>query len=187
MAKHSIYPTLPRGSQVLVRVSGTELTLRDRLVVYVSALFFIGSLFWLPSIYAWAINRLRSIPKDQPRRRAMYTFFLVGVTALYAAGPHRRARVGDLVQVKKWSLWKAWLRFFAFEVVADGGINSVKDLLQGQAIVGISPHGIFPFGLAFATLTDLSSEAFGRLRPVVASATQLIPFVRDVLNWVRAV
>jgi hypothetical protein len=184
MAKHSIYPTLPRGSQVLVRVSGTEFTLRDRLVVYGSSLFFIGSLFWVPSIYAWAINRLRSIPKDQPRRRAMYIFFLVGVTALYAAGPHRRA---NLVQVRKWSLWKAWLRFFAFEVVADGGINSVKDLLQGQAIVGISPHGIFPFGLAFATLTDLSSEAFGRLRPVVASATQLIPFVRDVLKWVSAV
>lgn len=187
MGKHSIYPTLPRGSQVLIKVHGTDFTFHDRLVVYASALFFVGSMFWLPSMYAWALHRLRSIPKDEPRRRAMYTVFLVGITALYAAGPHRRARVGDFIQVRKWSLWGAWLRFFALEVVADAGLDSVKDLLQGQAIVGISPHGIFPFGLAFATLSDLSSEAFGRLRPVVASATQLIPFVRDVLKWVRAV
>eukprot|EP00980_Cylindrotheca_fusiformis_P030272 scaffold24618_cov127-Cylindrotheca_fusiformis.AAC.5 len=187
MAKHSIYPTLPRGSQVLMKVPGGDFTLHDRLVVYTSALFFVGSIFWLPSIYAWALNRLRSIPRDQPRRRAIYTASLVALTAMYVAGPHRRSKVGDLVQVRKWCLWKAWLRFFAFEVIADGGVESVKELLRGQAIVGVSPHGIFPFGLAFATLTDLSNEAFGRLRPVVASATQLIPFVRDVLKWVRAV
>ena len=42
-------------------------------------------------------------------------------------------------------------------------------------------------GLAFATLPSQASAAFGLIRPVVASATQFIPFVRDVLKWVSAV
>jgi len=79
------------------------------------------------------------------------------------------------------------MRFFALEIVADAETDYSRELLEKQAIVGISPHGIFPFGLAFATLSELSGVAFGRMRPVVASATQLIPFVRDVLKWVRAV
>ena len=64
------------------------------------------------------------------------------------------------------------MRFFAFEVVADE-YNSVKELVNEQAILGISPHGIFPFGLAFAALSDQATHAFGSFRAVVASATQV--------------
>jgi hypothetical protein len=78
------------------------------------------------------------------------------------------------------------MRFFAFEVVADDE-NSVKDLIHKQAILGISPHGIFPFGLAFAALSEQSAKVFGPFRAVVATATELLPWVRDVLRWVRAV
>lgn len=78
------------------------------------------------------------------------------------------------------------MRFFALEIIADAETEYSRELLEKQAIVGVSPHGIFPFGLAFATLSEISAVAFGRIQPVVASATQLIPFVRDVLQWVRA-
>ena len=77
------------------------------------------------------------------------------------------------------------MRYVAYEVVADE-YNSVKDLANQQAILGISPHGIFPFGLGFAALSDEADEAFGSFRAVVATATQLIPWIRDLLIWVRA-
>jgi len=187
MARHSIYPRPPPGSKILVRVNEREFSAYDQLVVYLSSLFFVGGLFWVPVLYGWAIGRLSRIPKEQKRRRALYTAALVCITALYAVGPHRKSSVGDKINVRKWSLWRSWVRFFAFEIVADSEIEYSKQVLVEKAIVGVSPHGIFPFGLAFATLSDLSSLAFGRMRPVVASATQLIPFVRDVLKWVRAV
>ena len=43
-------------------------------------------------------------------------------------------------------------------------------------------------GLAFAALpTEASAALFGKFRAVVATATQLLPWVRDVLKWVNAV
>ena len=186
--KSSIYPiSHPAGSHVLLKYSGSEMTAYDRLVVIASSLFFVGSVFWVPAFYMWAWKRFRAIPKDQVKRRALYATILLSTTALFVAGPHRNPRVGEWVKVRKWSLWTSWLRFFALEVVADKGHESVKNLLKDQAIVAISPHGIFPFGLAFAALSDSSQKAFGKFRAVVASATQLIPWVRDVLCWVRAV
>jgi hypothetical protein len=185
--KHSIYPTSPPGSQVLVKIPANELTSFDQLVVLTSSLFFVGSVFWVPALYVWALKRFRSIPKEQKKRRALYVTILLSMTAFFVAGPHRHARVSEWVNVHKWSLWKSWLRFFAFEVVADQGYESLNNLLQEQAIVAISPHGIFPFGLAFAALSGTSERAFGKFRAVVASATQMIPWVRDVLLWVRAV
>jgi hypothetical protein len=184
--KSSIYPLHPPGSKVLLRVSETELTPYDRFVVVCSSLFFVGGVFWVPALYFYLVKRYRSIPPEDQRRRAIYGSLLVSLTALYAAGPHRNPRVGDWIQVHKWTLWKSWLRFFAFEVVADE-YDSMKDLLHKQAILGISPHGVFPFGLAFAALSGQSEQVFGSFRAVVASATQLIPWVRDILRWVRAV
>ena len=179
------YPLKPDGTKVLLRVSGDALTSYDRLVVGWSSLFFVGGVFWLPALYVWLVNRFRRIPSDQKKRRAIYAALLLSITTLFAIGPHRSPKVGKWINVHKWGLWKSWLRFFAFEVVADE-YESVKHLLNQQAILGISPHGIFPFGLAFAALSDQASQAFGSFRAVVATATQLIPWVRDVLVWVNA-
>mmetsp|Transcript_2562 Transcript_2562/g.6023 ORF Transcript_2562/g.6023 Transcript_2562/m.6023 type:complete len:385 (-) Transcript_2562:1281-2435(-) len=181
----SIYPLNPVGSKTILRVSPDTLTNYDRFVVAWSSLFFVGGVFWVPAVYVWLVKRFRRIPPDQKRRRAMYATILFSITTLYAIGPHRNPKVGDWLRVHRWGLWKSWLRFFAFEVVADE-FDSVKDLVNQQAILGISPHGIFPFGLAFAALSDQASLAFGSFRAVVASATQLVPWVRDVLRWVRA-
>jgi len=182
-----VYPLRPPGSEVIVRYSENDLTTYDRLVVYLSSLFFVGGVFWVPALYAWAWKKFQSIPKSQRKRRAIYLGLVIVASTFFAVGPHRNHRVGELIHVHRWSLWKSWLRFFAFEIVADQGFDSVKHLIDRQAIVAVSPHGIFPFGLAFAALSDVSAKAFGRFRAVVASATQMIPWVRDVLRWVDAV
>lgn len=181
----SIYPLGPVGSRSILRISGDTLTNYDRFVVGFSSLFFVGGVFWVPALYVWLVKRFRLIPPEQKRRRAIYAALMLSITTLYAVGPHRNPKVGDWVKVHKWGLWKSWMRFFAFEIVADE-YNSIKDLVHEQAILGISPHGIFPFGLAFAALSDQASQAFGSFRAVVATATQLIPWVRDVLRWVKA-
>jgi len=183
--RSSIYPLTPVGSTPIIRVSGDTLTNYDRFIVGFSSIFFVGGVFWVPAVYAWLFKRFRRIPPDQKRRRALCALLMFSITTLYAIGPHRNPKVGEWVKVHKWGLWKSWMRFFAFEVVADE-YNSIKDLIHEQAIIGISPHGIFPFGLAFAALSDQASHAFGSFRAVVASATQLMPWVRDVLRWVDA-
>mmetsp|Transcript_28300 Transcript_28300/g.60860 ORF Transcript_28300/g.60860 Transcript_28300/m.60860 type:complete len:388 (-) Transcript_28300:1236-2399(-) len=181
----SIYPLNPTGSKVLTRFSGDALTNYDRCVVAFSSLFFVGGVFWVPAIYVWLVKRLRRIPPEQKKKRAVYAALLLSATTFFAIGPHRNSKFGNLVKVHRWGLWKSWMRFFAFEVVADE-YDSIKDLIHRQAILGISPHGIFPFGLAFAALSDQAAQAFGSFRAVVATATQLLPWVRDVLRWVRA-
>lgn len=183
----SVYPLRPPGSEIIVKFNENDLTNYDRAVVYLSSLFFVGGVFWVPALYAWAWKKFHSIPKSERKRRAVYIGFIVAASAFFAVGPHRSPRVGEWIHVHNWSLWKSWLRFFAFEIVADQGFDSVKKLIDNPAIVAVSPHGLFPFGLAFAALSDASSKAFGRFRAVVASATQLIPWVRDVLKWVDAV
>lgn len=176
------YPLQPAGTKVLIRVSGDTLTTYDRFIVGWSSLFFVGGVFWAPALYVWLVKRLSCIPPHQRIRRAIYAAILLSIIF----GPHRSPTVGVWVKVHKWNLWKSWMRFFAFEVIADE-YESIKHILHRQAILGISPHGIFPFGLAFAALSEQASQAFGSFRAVVASATQLIPWVRDVLVWVRAV
>jgi hypothetical protein len=183
----SVYPLHPSGSKVLVQFLESDLTNYDRLVVYLTSLFFVGGVFWVPALYAWAWKKYHSIPKHERKRRAVYLAFIVAGSTFFAVGPHRNRKFGEWVDVHRWSIWKSWLRFFAFEIVADNGFDSVKALIESQAIVAVSPHGIFPFGLAFAALSEASAKAFGRFRAVVASATQMIPWVRDVLVWVHAV
>lgn len=181
----SIYPLNPVGSKAIFRVSGDSLTNYDRFVVGFSSLFFVGGVVWVPAVYIWLVKRIRRIPPDQKRRRAVYAALLLTITTLYAIGPHKNPKFGDWMKVHKWGLWKCWLRFFAFEVVADE-YNSIKDLVDEQAILGISPHGIFPFGLAFAGFSDQGSQAFGPFRVVSAAATYFLPWVRDVLHWTKA-
>ena len=185
------YP--PPGSHVLLRTptsntTNNELTLYDRIVVYGSSLFFVGGIFWVPALYVWAWKRYQRIPKSKLKRRALYGALLLAITTLFVAGPHRHKSFDNIIKVHKWSLWKSWFKFFALEVIADN-IEAVNVLNQKdkQTIIAISPHGIFPFGLAFAALSDAAKSVFGNFRAVVAPATQMIPWVRDVLKWVHAV
>jgi hypothetical protein len=56
-----------------------------------------------------------------------------------------------------------------------------------QANFAFLPHGIVPFPIAFAVLPEIAQRAFGIFRLVVATATALFPFVRDILMWVDSV
>ncbi|KAL3900432.1 MAG: hypothetical protein SGARI_006244 [Bacillariaceae sp.] len=67
------------------------------------------------------------------------------------------------------------MKYFSFQVVADQPEALQHLSTQDQAILGISPHGIFPFGLAFAALSETSAQVFGHFRAVVATATQFTP------------
>jgi hypothetical protein len=87
MAKHSIYPALPTGSQVLLKVSGNELTPYDRFLVFSSSLFFVGSVFWVPAMYGWLWKRIKAIPKEEKRKRGLYTALILCLTGLAVKGP----------------------------------------------------------------------------------------------------
>ena len=61
--------------------------------------------------------------------------------------------------------------------------NFLKKFYNNQSILAFVPHGIFPFGYGFGFLPFISEKIFGMIRPVVATATNLIPFLRDLLVW----
>jgi hypothetical protein len=186
----SLYPPPhPRGSHVLARFPASDATAIDRLIVYASSISIVGAVVWIPAFYGWAWKRFQSIPKDQTRRRAAYAMILLAGTGLFAVGPHRHPSVGRWLHVKKWGLWKSWIRFLAMEIVADStsAASWLDKLRQDPAIVAISPHGIFPFGLAIPSIAATGQQVFGTFRPVVASATGMYPLVRDFLSWLQAV
>eukprot|EP00934_Nitzschia_sp_Nitz4_P004739 Nitzschia sp. Nitz4//scaffold283_size24287//10128//11271//NITZ4_008403-RA/size24287-augustus-gene-0.32-mRNA-1//-1//CDS//3329545648//4729//frame0 len=176
-----VYPLHPAGSQVIVRYNPDEMTWKDRVYVLVLSLVVVGGVAWVPAVYVWAWKKLRSIPKSEKKKRAIYAGVLVAITVLFVAGPHRSRKFGDWIRIHDWSAWKACYRYFAFEVVADQGLESVKHIADEQSIVGISPHGLFPFGLAFAA----TSQVFGKVRIMAASATQMVPFLRDLLRMLH--
>jgi hypothetical protein len=203
--KSSIYPLHPPGSRVIVKVGETELTLLDRVMVATSSLFIVGSVVWVPAFYVWAYRKWRSIPKHDTRRRTLYATLVLAFTGIIAYGPQHSAKIGKLLHVRKWRLWKAWIKFIALEIIADqpgggvsnntnnsngsGNTNNGNDLDQqtDQAMFAFVPHGIVPFPIAFAVLPEIAQRAFGIFRPVVATATALFPFVRDILMWVDSV
>lgn len=115
----------------------------------------------------------------------MYAALITAATALMIAGPHRNAKFGEWIKIRRWKLWDVWCRFLALEVVADQGYKSVQDAIDNQAIVAVSPHGVFPFSLVWTAVGPVE-DYIGRLRVVVASATECVPWVRDVLKWIRA-
>jgi hypothetical protein len=208
----TIYPLLPPGSQVLLRIPSYELTLLDRFIVASSSLLIVGSVAWFPALLRWLWRRYKSIPVNQPKRRALYAAGTLLGLSLYAVGPHQRVRVGTWLRVRQWRLWTSWLRFVAMEVVLATRStsapvkNSQSTLLSAtanssaessyatnrpinndqQEIVAFVPHGIFPFSIAFAILPEVAQHIFGKLRPVVATATQLFPIVRDLIAWAHA-
>lgn len=188
-SKCSLYPPAHApGSQVLYRIPQGEATLLDRLLVMTSSLFIVGSPFWVPLAYSWAWKRWKRIPKQEKKRRAICASMLLSLVAFAAVGPYRSPRVGKWVRLKKWRLWTAWLKFVAWEVIADDPSTlSNFNLKKDQAIFAVSPHGIFPFALGFAVLPELAAHVFGEFRPVVATATALFPFLRTILSWLHAV
>jgi hypothetical protein len=184
-AGSSIYPQHPPGSRVLFRILGSELTAFDRCVVAGSSLFVVGAFAWVPVLYIWAWRKWKSIPVTDKRRRAAYAGIVLFSIALLAGGPHRSPRVGKWLRVRKWKIWSAWLKFIAMEVILDQDANLNLNVQKDKALLAFVPHGIFPFAFAFCAIPEISQKAFGVFRPVVATATNFLPVVNDVLLWLE--
>jgi hypothetical protein len=183
----SVYPLHPRESRFLVRTSGSDLTLLDRVLVAGSSLFIVGSVAWVPLCIAWSWRRWHRV--TDKRRKALYAGLTLAALALAAVGPHRSPRFGRWVRLRKWNLWTSWMRFVAMEVILDSArVDSRRqptiDVQKDNAILAFSPHGIFPFSIAFPAILP---QMLGDFRPVVATATAFFPIVRDILSWLEAV
>lgn len=170
---------------MLIRIP-SSLSYIDRAAVILSSLVIVGSPVWVPTVYSMLWKKWRRIPKADKKRRAVYGAILLALAAMAAVGPHRSIRVGKWLKARKWDLWTSWLKFIAFEIIADNP-NESFDIKKEQAIFAVIPHGIFPFALAFAALPQAAAQVFGEFRPVVATATALFPFVRTFLGWLGAV
>lgn len=185
----SIYPQHPEGSRVICRVSPSELTVVDRLMVGASSLLIVGSVAWVPAFCVWVYRRWRVV-KDK-RKKRIYGALILSACCLAAFGPHRSESFGARYKVRKWTLWKAWLRYIGFTVLSDQYQNSTTENeeldLQEKAILAFVPHGIFPFAFAFGVLPEMGEKAFGIFRPVIATAANLFPLVRDILSWTNPV
>lgn len=183
----TIYPEIhPPGTKVLMRVPGGDLTSFDRAVVYLSSLFVVGSVAWVPMAYAWLYRKWQRTPKEQRRKRMIYGALLLLLPAIAVIGPHRTHKLGDRLGLRKWFIWKSWLRFVAMEIVTD--VQNFKlDFHRDQIITAVIPHGLFPFSLGLVALPELPSRLFGYFRPIVATATAIVPFLETILSWLRAV
>lgn len=192
--RSSCYPQHPPGSSVVFRVpEEADLHLTDRLLVAGSSLFIVGSIAWVPYAYYVAWKKFRSLPKKERMRRRIYGALIGASLAILVLGPHRSPRVGEWLQVRKWRLWDAWLRYIAMEVIEDNGgkgepsSDRATSSLQDQSILAFVPHGIFPFAFAFGVLPEMAQRAFGRIQPVVATAIELFPVVHTLLKWLSCI
>ena len=183
----SVYPLHPSDSQWLARVSETELTALDRLLVGGSSLVIVGSFLWVPCLLVWSYRRWKSV--QDKRRRIIYAALFVAALGVYVvAAPHKNHRVGNWLQVKKWKLWRAWVRFLATEVILDqprNNDNNTKDLAQQDAILAFCPHGIFPFAFGVGAIADWAQKIFGAFRPIVASAVLRVPIFGDLVGMIN--
>lgn len=177
-----LFPTHPKDTRVLLRFLESEAASSDRIQVMASSLLLIGAVSWVPVFSIWAYRRWKQA--QTKRRKAMYAACLVAALSLVFT-PFGSRRLGDWLGVKKWPLWKSWLRYMAVEVIADQRGNPRPEAPPtDSAIVAVFSHGIFPFSLALAALPQIMSDAaFGTIRPVVATATKYFPLVNVVLSW----
>ena len=107
---------------------------------------------------------------DTIKRRAL----LLAALGLLLFIPTRRTE-----WLRKLPIWDKWFQYFSIQVRGNS-------LPKSQAIYAFTPHGIIPFGLALATLGKLN-DVFDNLRPVVASATKMMPIFGHFIKMLGAV
>jgi hypothetical protein len=204
----TLYPLHPSDTQAIMRVPSDALSSVDRLIVAASSLFIVGSVAWVPVLCRWAYRQVQSEP--DPDRRKKYAAIFVMAAVLAIAGPHRSPAFGEWIGVRRWRIWESWMRFIAMEVILDqpsrrraasrehdaSTTNSSSsgnqrsppiDVTQDRLMYAFVPHGIFPFAFAFGVFPEAAQRMFGKFRPVVATATEFFPVVRDILRWCRCV
>ena len=160
----------------------------DDIAVKLSSLFFVGSVVWVPSLFIYVYKKWKNTPKEDEKKRKFYRNIFLSLCLCTIIGPHRHPKVGEWLRAREWKLWHAWMRYISFEVIQEEIQDKRKfNPKEDQAILAFSPHGIFPFSIAFSVLPKAANDIFGRYRPVVASATRLFPGVRTLLEWLEQV
>ncbi len=115
------------------------------------------------------------------RRTRMYrawSFFVF--LAVLASFPVNRCRAFSGNR-----LWeRIWFNYLGVRVV--GPASFAEYAKSRQLLYAIIPHGLFPFGLAFAAIEPIRSLLrINRL--VVATVTRFVPVLRHVIGWLGAV
>eukprot|EP00527_Entomoneis_sp_CCMP2396_P000711 CAMPEP_0198155236 /NCGR_PEP_ID=MMETSP1443-20131203/69031_1 /TAXON_ID=186043 /ORGANISM="Entomoneis sp., Strain CCMP2396" /LENGTH=329 /DNA_ID=CAMNT_0043821979 /DNA_START=1330 /DNA_END=2320 /DNA_ORIENTATION=+ len=141
----------------------------------------------------------QQIEIDKHRKlRLLYGTLFWSMMGLMVIGPHRHAKVGQFLKVKSWRVWKAWLRFVAFEVIQDRSTATTSasratstslasPSANNSPILAFCPHGIFPFAFGIGALFETAQKVFGSFRPIVATAVRCFPIVNTLLSWLDAV
>lgn len=185
----SSYPMQrPCGARILFKAD--QLTARDEAMVIAFSLTVFSSIVWVPWVVYYIIYKYwkKSAEKKDDdcsarRKRKLVGYAILLSLAVAIAKPYTNPKVGHWWKIRRWGLWKAWLNYVGMEVLLDNNGGQSKknfDFKKDPAIFAIVPHGLFPFPLAFAALTD---AVFGIIRPVAATATSLFPFVRELLGF----
>jgi len=203
--KSSLYPLHPTGTRILIPAPpSTTLANADRWTVYLSSLLVVGSFVWIPVSSYHLYQKWKQIPNEQRYKKRWYGTMLLSIVVLAITGPHRSEKVGEFFKVRKWKLWRSWMKYVAYEVITDVDFAkyastrkrsttttssplSFVDVKQDPTITAIIPHGLVPFSVAFSALPEVAQTAFGAFRPVVATATKFFPFVNMWLSWLDKV
>lgn len=180
----------PQDSITLYR-SPSTLSALDNLLVILGSLGVIGSVLWTPLLLKGIYNYWkRHISKENKTKRRIFASLLIATAWICIVGPHRNPKVGEYLNFRHWRLWEAFVRYVSMEVRQDSCSYEKNkiDIQNDKAILSVIPHGIFPFSLGLAALSDsITKHAFCRFRPVVATATKFVPFLRMFLAWLDSV
>jgi Diacylglycerol acyltransferase len=130
------------------------------------------------------------------RKATVFGATVLTVTFLFVSkySPHRTKLFQRWVQIKKWKFISSWVKFVAMEILSDQKQSQYPnghlaptigspEFHNEQSVLAFVPHGIFPFGFGFGFISYTAEQIFGYFRPVAATATSLVPFLRDIILW----
>ena len=162
----------PEGSQTLYKAS-PNLTPLDNALVILSSLGVIGSVLYTPILLKALYNYYKKhIRKASKTKKRIFVSLILASAWVCIVGPHRNPKVGEYLNFRHWRLWNAFVKYVAMEVRLDSSDTQYKYNLHKdqQAIVSVIPHGIFPFSLGLAALSDGVTTAFPKFRPIVGKS-----------------
>mmetsp|Transcript_7984 Transcript_7984/g.12110 ORF Transcript_7984/g.12110 Transcript_7984/m.12110 type:complete len:323 (+) Transcript_7984:166-1134(+) len=140
----------------------------EDLIIFSSSIVLIGSFFWIPvGLYFFYKRHCRS-------RKKKIAFFCTLFLLTFSPLPEIR-------RIKKFFLWRMFFKYF------EGRVERHNFSPTSQAIYCLFPHGIFPFGVAFASLDDLNSSFFNGAKPTVASVMMHVPLIGHILRMLGAI
>ena len=185
MSKNQIKPTFT----TLVAPKSNNISRTDHLIVILSSLFVGTSFVWLPAVYIWLYRKWTKTPDDEGngKKRRIYRNIIITAALIGIIGPHRNEKFAQIFDCKNWRIVKAWVNYLSYEVISEATHDHNFDMKNDQAILGVAPHGILPFSLGFASLPQIGIDTFGKFRPVAASATRFLPFLRSLMDWAGSI